>query len=87
MLFASDPGATDVRLKQISDFGGKETMALLGRLAPVGNFPSIITESLNFLRTGPDVVSEVLVTPLSSKGTDAISDPPIALLNHEKGKP
>lgn len=49
LLLASDPGATDVRLKQISDFGGKETMELLGRLAPVGNFPNIITESLNFL--------------------------------------
>lgn len=49
LLLASDPGATDVRLKQISDFGGKETMELLSRLAPVGNFPNIITESLNFL--------------------------------------
>lgn len=30
LLLASDPGATDVRLKQIADFGGKETMELLG---------------------------------------------------------
>lgn len=49
LLLASDPGATDVRLKQIADFGGKETMELLSRLAPVGNFPNILTDTLNFL--------------------------------------
>ena len=54
LLLASEPGATDVRLKQISDFGGKETMELLSRLAPVGNFPNIITDSLNFLSTSRD---------------------------------
>ena len=53
LLLASDPGATDVRLKQIADFGGKETMELLNRLAPVGNFPNIITDTLNFLDSGP----------------------------------
>ena len=49
LLLASDPGASDIRLKQIADFGGKETMELLGRLAPLGNFPNILTDTLNFL--------------------------------------
>ena len=49
LLLASDPGASDIRLKQISDFGGKETMELLNRLAPLGNFPNILTDTLNFL--------------------------------------
>lgn len=47
LLLASDPLATDARLKQISDFGGQETMELLTRLAPVvGDFPDIITDNL-----------------------------------------
>lgn len=58
LLLASDPGATDVRLKQIADFGGKETMELLSRLAPVGNFPNIITDSLNFLSAKSDGLTE-----------------------------
>ena len=60
LLLASDPGATDVRLKQISDFGGKETMELLSRLAPVGNFPNVITESLNFLSNEVETVAPEL---------------------------
>lgn len=47
LLRASDPSATDARLKQIADFGGKETMELLSRLAPVGNFPNVITDMLD----------------------------------------
>ena len=49
LLLASDPDASDIRLKQIADFGGKETMDLLNRLAPLGNFPNILTDTLNFL--------------------------------------
>ena len=53
LLLASDPDASDIRLKQISDFGGKETMELLNRLAPIGNFPNILTDTLNFLEEAP----------------------------------
>jgi len=49
LLLASDPLATDARLRQIADFGGKETMELLARLAPVGNFPNVIKENLDLL--------------------------------------
>lgn len=49
LLQASDPDATDARLKQIADFGGKETLELLSRLAPVGNFPDVITDMLKLL--------------------------------------
>ncbi|MGZ3797827.1 MAG: hypothetical protein ACXVB1_15760 [Pseudobdellovibrionaceae bacterium] len=62
LLLASDPGATDVRLKQIADFGGKETMELLSRLAPVGDFPNIITDTLEFL--GEDNIVSKTVSPL-----------------------
>lgn len=51
LLLASDPSASDLRLQQISDFGGKETMELLSRLAPVGEFPNIITDTLQLLDT------------------------------------
>lgn len=46
LLLASDPTATDARLRQIADFGGKETMELLARLAPVGDFPNVIRDML-----------------------------------------
>ena len=49
LLLASDPSATDARLRQIADFGGKETMELLSRLAQVGEFPNVITDMLNLL--------------------------------------
>jgi hypothetical protein len=49
LLLASDPSASDLRLQQISDFGGKETMELLSRLAPVGEFPLIIKDTLQLL--------------------------------------
>lgn len=58
LLLASDPDASDIRLKQISDFGGKETMELLNRLAPLGNFPNILTDTLNFLDEAPASDSE-----------------------------
>lgn len=54
LLLASDPGASDLRLQQISDFGGKETMELLSRLAPVGEFPNIITDTLQLLDATKD---------------------------------
>ena len=46
LLQASEPTAGDTRLKQISDFGGAETVELLKRLAKVADFSSIITDSL-----------------------------------------
>ena len=54
LLHASDPTANDARLKQIADFGGKETMELLEKLAPVGEFPSVITDSLHMLSRKDD---------------------------------
>ncbi|QYG09435.1 hypothetical protein [Janthinobacterium sp. PAMC25594] len=53
LLLASDPGASDIRLQQIADFGGKETMELLSRLAPVGEFPMVITDTLHLLDGKP----------------------------------
>jgi hypothetical protein len=53
LLLASDPGASDIRLQQIADFGGKETMELLSRLAPVGEFPIVITDTLDLLDGKP----------------------------------
>lgn len=67
LLLASDPSANDARLRQIADFGGKETMELLSRLAPVGNFPNVITDMLNLL----DDTGTPGVLPISSSGTDA----------------
>jgi hypothetical protein len=49
LLLASEPNATDARLRQIADFGGKETMELLTRLQPVGNFPDVINDMLQLL--------------------------------------
>ena len=43
LLKASEPGANDARLKQIADFGGKETIELLKRLAKVGDFDKIVS--------------------------------------------
>jgi hypothetical protein len=46
LLKASEPGANDARLKQIADFGGKETIELLKRLAPLGGFDEILSGTL-----------------------------------------
>lgn len=47
LLSASEPDANDARLRQISDFGGKETMELLQRLKQISEFPLIVTEGLS----------------------------------------
>ncbi len=49
LLVASQPGPTDVRLRQIADFGGPETMELLARLAKISDFPAVIKETLDYL--------------------------------------
>lgn len=67
LLLASDPTATDARLRQIADFGGKETMELLARLAPVGDFPNVITDMLGLLDE-PTSVAAVLPVPPSAPG-------------------
>jgi hypothetical protein len=43
LLTASQPNANDIRLKQIADFGGKETIDLLNRMASIGNYSSVIS--------------------------------------------
>jgi hypothetical protein len=47
LLKASEPGANDARLQQIADFGGKETIELLNRLAIFGDFPEVVTKVLS----------------------------------------
>lgn len=46
LLSVSEPSPNDARLKQISDFGGKETMELLARLMPMADFPAILKDGL-----------------------------------------
>ena len=46
LLLASDPQANDIRLQQISDFGGTETLELLKRFGGIDEFPEIITSTL-----------------------------------------
>lgn len=59
LLAASDPNANDARLQQIADFGGQETMALLERLAPIGDYPDIIKETLSLFRPTHAIASTV----------------------------
>lgn len=47
LLEASDPTANDARLKQIADFGGKETMELLSRFKDIMTFPGVVNEGLS----------------------------------------
>jgi len=67
LLLASDPTATDARLRQIADFGGKETMELLARLAPVGDFPNVITDMLGLLES-PSTAATALPAPPNTTG-------------------
>lgn len=46
LLLASDPQANDIRLQQISDFGGKDTMELLEKFGGIEEFPEIISSTL-----------------------------------------
>ena len=71
LLLASDPTATDARLRQIADFGGKETMELLARLAPVGDFPNVITDMLNLLG-GPTDSASATVPPQGAEPDTAL---------------
>ncbi len=54
LLQASDPTVNDARLRQIADFGGKETMELLAKLAPMGEFPNVITDTLGMLESAAE---------------------------------
>jgi hypothetical protein len=47
LLLASNPSANDARLKQISEFGGKETMELLKNIRLIAPFPDVITNHLD----------------------------------------
>lgn len=46
LLLASDPKVNDIRLQQISDFGGSETLELISRFGGIEEFPEIITSTL-----------------------------------------
>lgn len=46
LLSASEAGATDERIKQIANFGGRETMELLSRLHKMSNFPSVVLDAI-----------------------------------------
>jgi len=46
LLKASEPSADDARLRQIADFGGKETLELLNRLAKLGDFDPVVAKAL-----------------------------------------
>lgn len=64
LLLASDPSATDARLRQIADFGGSETIELLTKLAPIGDFPNVITDMLKlFKESGNATLPEMPIIP------------------------
>ena len=46
LLIASNPDASDLRLQQISDFGGAETVELIKRFGAISELPSIVNDSL-----------------------------------------
>jgi hypothetical protein len=47
LLVVSQPDADDARIKQIADFGGKETIELLRQLESLDEFPGVITEAMD----------------------------------------
>ncbi|MBA1427338.1 ATP-binding protein [Pseudomonas orientalis] len=59
LLLASDPKANDIRLKQIVDFGGKETIELLKRFGGIEDFPDILTTTLNSLSLTEDTATNL----------------------------
>ncbi|KSD35115.2 ATP-binding protein [Pseudomonas aeruginosa] len=76
LLLVSDPKANDIRLQQISDFGGKETLELLSRFGNLEEFPEIITKTL-----GEYSRAEKLVEGFKSVSlTEPIPDGPVGLL-------
>lgn len=46
LLEASNPKSNDIRLQQISNFGGAETLELLQRFSDLGEFPEVIKQTL-----------------------------------------
>lgn len=46
LLEASNPKPNDIRLRQISNFGGPETIELLQRLSGLSEFPDVIKQTL-----------------------------------------
>ena len=57
LLIASNPDANDLRLQQIADFGGKETVELLERFAPLASFDKVILESLQAIGDSPKITT------------------------------
>jgi hypothetical protein len=55
LLLASDPKANDIRLQQIADFGGRETIELLKKFGGIEDFPDILTTTLNSLSLTEEV--------------------------------
>ncbi|POZ61979.1 ATP-binding protein [Chromobacterium alticapitis] len=68
LLIASNPDANDLRMQQIADFGGKETVELLERFAPLASFDKVILESLEAIGDTPK-----LAIPMESTGLEGPS--------------
>lgn len=64
LLIASNPDANDLRMQQIADFGGSETVELLKRFAPLASFDKVILESLDAIGG-----QSKLAIPTESTGT------------------
>ena len=63
LLIVSNPSASDIRLQQISDFGGAATRELLKKFEPYAAFPSVITSSLSALDGVVQNVSSATMLP------------------------
>ena len=57
LLIASNPDANDLRMQQIADFGGQETVELLKRFAPLASFNQVILESLEAIGGSPKLTN------------------------------
>lgn len=91
LLLASDPKANDIRLQQISDFGGKETIELLERFGVIEEFPDIISSSLKMLSlTDEDPPAKMDLAfgtyKLDSKSDSSSADTPPLMLPPPSGK-
>jgi len=75
LLLASDPKATDVRLQHIADFGGKETMELLGKFLPITEFPNVIMDSLSLIEGKEQIASTTGSPPLVAHAPSSTTAP------------
>lgn len=75
LLLASDPKATDVRLQHIADFGGKETMELLGKFLPITEFPNVIMDSLSLIEGKEQIASTTGSPPLIAHASSSTTAP------------